>query len=128
MNRHLNVPIAVAVWLTAKCVPCLAQLEAEKPPKVNTTKANIVSINTVGPRAERQSDSDIGGSVPTIGCHSVIDNPECVRRVTPPTTIMANTSAQHSNNHAATARGALPVATSDESVMAGILPHAPRSD
>ena len=59
MNRHLKTPIAVAVLLTAKCVPCLAQLEAEKPPKVNATKAEIVSISTVGPRAERQSDSDI---------------------------------------------------------------------
>ena len=35
-----------------------------------------------------------GGSVPTIGCHSVIDSPECVRRVTPPTTTIANTSTQ----------------------------------
>src|SRR5205809_622440 len=30
--------------------------------------------------------SDSGGIAPTIGCHSVIDKPECVRRVTPPTT------------------------------------------
>jgi hypothetical protein len=46
-----------------------------------------------------------GGSVPTIGCHSVIDRPECVRRVTPPTTMIANTSAEQAKSHAATARG-----------------------
>ena len=43
-----------------------------------------------------------GGSVPTIGCHSVIDSPECVSRVTPPTTTIANTSAQQTNSQAAT--------------------------
>ena len=41
-----------------------------------------------------------------MGCHSVIDRPECVSRVTPPTTIIANTSAQQTRSHAATARGA----------------------
>ena len=55
--------------------------------------------------ATAQSDSDKGGSVPTIGCHSVMDSPECVRRVMPPTTIMANTSAQQARSQAATARG-----------------------
>jgi hypothetical protein len=45
-----------------------------------------------------------GGKVPTIGCHSVIDRPECVRRVTPPTTTMANTSAQQTSSQATTAR------------------------
>src|SRR4030095_5874465 len=44
--------------------------------------------------------SSRGGSVPTIGCHSVIDRPECVRRVTPPTTTIANTSAQQTKSHA----------------------------
>jgi hypothetical protein len=34
----------------------------------------------------------------------VIDNPECVSRVTPPTTTIANTSAQQTNNHVATLR------------------------
>ena len=42
-----------------------------------------------------QSASESGGSVPTIGCHSVIESPECVSRVTPPTTTIANTIAQH---------------------------------
>src|SRR5689334_8565303 len=51
-----------------------------------------------------QSASLIGGSVPTIGCHSTIDKPECVRRVTPPTTIIANTSAQQTRSQAATGR------------------------
>ena len=42
--------------------------------------------------------------MPTIGCHSTIDSPECVSRVTPPTTIIANTSAQQTKSHAATGR------------------------
>src|SRR5437773_10491398 len=36
-----------------------------------------------------------------MGCHSVIDKPEWVNRVMPPTTTMAKTSEQHSNSHAA---------------------------
>ena len=43
--------------------------------------------------------------MPTIGCHSVIESPECVSRVAPPTTISANTSAQHASSQTATARG-----------------------
>ena len=42
----------------------------------------------------------MGGNAPTIGCHSVIDRPECVRRVTPPTTTIANTSAQQTSEPA----------------------------
>ena len=49
MNQHLKTSIAVAVLLIAQCVPGLAQLEAEEPPKANATKAEIVSISTVGP-------------------------------------------------------------------------------
>ena len=45
--------------------------------------------------------SESGGSVPTIGCHSVIDRPECVSRVTPPTTTIAKTSAQQTNSQTA---------------------------
>ncbi len=51
--------------------------------------------------------SESGGSVPTIGCHSTIDRPEWVSRVTPPTTTIANTSAQHTSSHAATCLRAL---------------------
>ena len=40
-----------------------------------------------------------------MGCHSVIDSPECVSRVTPPTTTIANTSAQQINSQAAIVRG-----------------------
>ncbi len=58
--------------------------------------------------ATRQSCSVSGGSVPTIGCHSVIDSPEWVRRVTPPTTIIAKTSRQQARSQTATARSALP--------------------
>ena len=57
-------------------------------------------------KASFQAESDSGGSVPTIGCHSVIDSPECVSRVTPPMTTIANTSAQQVNSHVATARRA----------------------
>ena len=41
-----------------------------------------------------------------IGCHSVIDRPECVSRVTPPTTTIAKTSAQHASSQYAIARDA----------------------
>ena len=53
--------------------------------------------------ASFQSAADSGGKVPTIGCHSVIDKPEWVSRVTPPTTTIANTSAQQRSSHAPTA-------------------------
>lgn len=59
MNQHLKTLIAVAVLHIAHSVPGLAQLEAEKPPKANGTKAEIVSTSTVGPRDEHQSDADI---------------------------------------------------------------------
>lgn len=36
-----------------------------------------------------QSASDIGGSTPVTGCHSVIERPEPVSRVRPPTTTIA---------------------------------------
>ena len=45
-----------------------------------------------------------GGSAPTIGCHSTIDSPEWVRRVMPPTTTIANTSAQQASSQAAMTR------------------------
>ena len=40
--------------------------------------------------------------VPTIGCHSTIDKPECVSRVIPPTTTIANTRAQQISSQTAT--------------------------
>lgn len=39
-----------------------------------------------------------------IGFHSVIDSPEPVRRVMPPTTTMAKTRAAQTNSQMATAR------------------------
>ena len=51
-----------------------------------------------------QSESVSGGTVPTSGCHSTIDSPEWVSRVTPPTTTIANTIAAHTSSHAATLR------------------------
>src|SRR6267378_1133201 len=56
------------------------------------------------PKASSHAASLSGGRVPTIGCHSTMDRPECVRRVTPPTTTIANTSAQQTSSQAATAR------------------------
>jgi hypothetical protein len=55
-------------------------------------------------KASSHAASESGGNVPTIGCHSVIDNPECVSRVMPPMTTIANTSAQQMKSHAATMR------------------------
>lgn len=59
MNQHLRTSIAVAVLLLAQCVPGLAQLEAEKPPKANAMKeepvnpllrqASLVLNNAIGP-------------------------------------------------------------------------------
>ena len=43
----------------------------------------------------------IGGIVPTSGCHSTIESPESVSLVTPPTTTMAKTRAQHMSNQIA---------------------------
>src|SRR6266853_1033195 len=56
------------------------------------------------PKVSCHPASSRGGSAPTIGCHSTMDRPEWVSRVTPPTTTIANTSAQHASSHAATAR------------------------
>ncbi len=59
MNQHMKTSIVIGILLVAQCVPGLAQLEAEEPPEANSTKATIVSISTVGPRKELQSESDI---------------------------------------------------------------------
>jgi hypothetical protein len=42
-----------------------------------------------------------------MGFHSVIDKPECVSLVTPPTTTMAHTNAQQIRSHTAIERRAL---------------------
>jgi hypothetical protein len=55
-------------------------------------------------KASIQSASFIGGIAPMIGFHSVIDRPEPVRRVTPPTTTMANTSTATVQSQIATDR------------------------
>ena len=44
-------------------------------------------------KASSQSACDSGGSVPTIGCHSVMERPEPVSRVAPPMLTITNTSA-----------------------------------
>lgn len=54
--------------------------------------------------ASLQSAAFIGGRAPMIGFHSVIDSPEPVRRVMPPTTTMAKTRAAQTNSQMATAR------------------------
>ena len=50
--------------------------------------------------ASSQSACDSGGTVPTIGCHSVMERPEPVSRVAPPTLTIKNTSAATANSHA----------------------------
>ena len=45
---------------------------------------------------------DSGGTTPMIGCHSVMERPEPVSRVAPPTLTSANTSAATANSHTRT--------------------------
>ena len=52
--------------------------------------------------ASGQSACDSGGMVPTIGFHSVIDRPEPVSRVAPPTLTIRNTSAATASSHTRT--------------------------
>src|SRR6266513_1139944 len=56
------------------------------------------------PKVSCHPASSSGGTEPTIGCHSTIDRPEWVRRVMPPTTTIANTSAQQTSNQTETTR------------------------
>ena len=59
MIQHLSTLSAIAVSLFAPCILCQTQVDAERPTPGDAAKAEIVSINTAGPRAERQSDADI---------------------------------------------------------------------
>src|SRR5215217_295821 len=54
--------------------------------------------------SDSQAGWDIGGTAPVTGFHSVIDRPEPVRRVAPPTTTMASTSTATAKSHTATGR------------------------
>ncbi len=45
-----------------------------------------------------------GGKAPVTGRHSVIDRPDPVRRVEPPSTTIANTRAATAKSHTATGR------------------------
>ena len=51
-----------------------------------------------------QSAADSGGTMPMTGFHSVIDRPERVSRVMPPTTTIRKIKPQQKNSHAATGR------------------------
>src|SRR3990172_8321648 len=51
--------------------------------------------------ASRHCSSLSGGRVPTMGCHSTMESPEWVRRVTPPTTIIRKTVKQQMSSQAA---------------------------
>src|SRR5580693_10123037 len=51
-----------------------------------------------------QSASDSGGTIPMTGLHSVIDRPERVSRVMPPTTTIRKINPQQKKSHAATGR------------------------
>src|SRR5215471_2615146 len=48
-----------------------------------------------------QSAADSGGTMPMTGFHSVIDSPDNVSRVTPPTTTIKKINPQHMKSHAA---------------------------
>src|ERR1700726_4858777 len=50
--------------------------------------------------SEAQSPADSGGTMPITGFHSVIDRPERVSRVTPPTTTIRKINPQQRNSHA----------------------------
>src|SRR5215467_4368000 len=52
--------------------------------------------------SEAQSAGEIGGTMPITGCHSVIDRPDSVRRVMPPTTTIRKIITQQTKSHAAT--------------------------
>ena len=54
--------------------------------------------------SEVQSAADNGGTMPIIGFHSVIDRPERVSRVMPPTTTIRKINPQQQKSHAATGR------------------------
>src|SRR5207342_1690651 len=66
--------------------------------------------------------SSRGGMAPTIGCHSTMESPECVSRVTPPTTTIAKTSAQQASSHHATGRRAGSNVVEEESIEVGFCP------
>src|SRR5437588_9251543 len=51
-----------------------------------------------------QSAADSGGTMPMTGFHSVIDRPERVSRVKPPTTTIRKINPQQKKSHAATGR------------------------
>src|SRR5216683_1183474 len=51
-----------------------------------------------------QAACDSGGTMPVTGCHSVIDTPDSVNRVMPPSTTMTKIIAQHTSSHTATGR------------------------
>src|SRR6202035_5715972 len=51
-----------------------------------------------------QSAADSGGTIPLTGCHSVIDSPDQVSRVTPPITTIAKIIAQQTRSQIATGR------------------------
>src|ERR1700733_16003552 len=57
------------------------------------------------PNSAAQSAAESGGTIPVTGCHSVIDKPDHVRRVTPPITTIAKIMAQQTRSQAAIGRG-----------------------
>src|SRR6266516_2743817 len=59
------------------------------------------------PKVSCHPTSSSGGRAPTIGRHSTMESPEWVSRVTPPTTTIANTSAQQASGDGALAASRL---------------------
>src|SRR5271169_132293 len=69
-----------------------------------------------------QSAAESGGTTPTTGFHSVMDRPDRVSRVMPPTTTIRKINAQQTNSQAATpprrSRGSAPAAALGHAVAA----------
>lgn len=68
----------------------------EPPP---TTHSLYSGVALYLPNSISHSARVIGGMVPATGFHSVILNPDSVRRVTPPTTTTLKTSTLHPKSH-----------------------------
>src|SRR6266446_9327188 len=76
-----------------------------------------------------QSAAERGGRIPTTGFHSVIDRPERVSRVMPPTTTIRAIIAQQTKSHAATGPSVFfscaLIAAPERAVVAVVIDKAP---
>src|SRR6185312_5489016 len=76
-----------------------------KPSRVSSPKTFLdCGVSRYLSKSAFQSESESGGTMPETGCHSVIESPDSVRRVIPPTTTTAKVRAAQTSSHAATLR------------------------